>query len=422
MAESLRPPSDRLRIAVLGYIVRGPFGGMVWHHLQYLLGLVQLGHEVVYVEDSDDYASCYDPERRVMDVDPSYGLRFAASTFDRFGLSDLWAYRDAHAGRWHGPRGDDAVRFFRSADLVLNLSGSNPLRPWMMDSPVRVLVDTDPGFTQIRHLTSPIDAERAAGHTAFFTFGENIALGDSAVPDDGLPWKATRQPIVLEAWPVTPLPVSGFLTTVMNWDSYPSRVYAGVSYGMKSESFEPYVDLPSRVGARFELALGSPNATVERLRASGWRLSDPQVAAADALSYQDFIRRSAGEFTVAKHGYVVGRTGWFSERSAAYLASGRPVVVQDTEFTRWLEAGAGVLAFRTPYEAVGAIEEVLRRPAYHGKLAREVAETTFEARSVLTRLISRAMETSTTDRAPRTTEFPRRSHFSPTEAELHHAP
>ena len=133
MADSPRPASDRLRIAVLGYIVRGPFGGMVWHHLQYVMGLVQLGHDVVFVEDSDDYASCYDPERGTMGTDPSYGLRFAAESFGHVGLRDCWAYHDAHTGRWHGPRADDARRFCGAADLVLNLSGVNPLRPWVME-------------------------------------------------------------------------------------------------------------------------------------------------------------------------------------------------------------------------------------------------------------------------------------------------
>jgi hypothetical protein len=391
--------NDCVRIAVLGYIVRGPFGGMAWHHLQYVLGLVQLGHDVLFVEDSDDYAGCYDPGRRVMDIDPSYGLRFAASAFDIVGLGDHWAYHDAHTGRWHGPRAGDAQRFCGAADLVLNISGANPLRPWMMDAPARVLVDTDPGFTQIRHLTEPHAAARAALHTAFFSFGENLPLGRSAVPDDGLPWQATRQPLVAEAWPVTPVPASGFLTTVMQWDSYPPREYGGVAYGMKSDSFEPYAGLPARVGPRFELAIGNPTAPLEQLRAGGWRVRDSQEVAGDALSYQRYIAQSHGEFAVAKHGYVVGCTGWFSERSVGYLASGRPVVVQDTGFTSWLEPGAGVLAFRTPDEAAAAVEEVLRRGPYHGKAAREVALSYFDARDVLTRLIERAFNRESPVRA-----------------------
>jgi hypothetical protein len=414
--------TERLRIAVLGYVVRGPFGGMVWHHLQYVLGLARLGHDVLFVEDSDDYASCYDPARRVMDIDPSYGLRFAAEAFGLVGLDDRWAYHDAHNSRWHGPRAADARRFCASADLVLNLSGATSLRPWMMEAPARVLVDTDPGFTQIRHLTDPVAAGRARQHTAFFSFGENLAPDRSAVPDDGLPWQATRQPLVPEAWPLTPAPASGFLTTVMQWDSYPAREYGGVSYGMKSESFEPYADLPARVGPWFELAVGSPAVPLGRLRAAGWHLRDPQDVAGDPASYQRYIRHSRGEFAVAKHGYVVGRTGWFSERSVGYLASGRPVVVQDTGFTSWLEAGAGVLAFRTPDEAAAAVEEVLRRGRFHGKAAREIARSYFDARAVLTHLIERALNRDPAVRAADTDQESPYPHPSPILEGSTHAP
>ena len=177
----------------------------------------------------------------------------------------------------------------------------------------------------------------------------------------------------------------------MQWESYPAREYGGVAYGMKSDSFGPYEGLPGRVGPCFELAVGSPSAPRERLRESGWRLIDPHAATGDARSYQRFIGRSKGEFAVAKHGYVVGRTGWFSERSAAYLASGRPVVVQDTGFTDWLEPGAGVLAFRTPDEAAAGIEEVLHRGELHARAAREVALAYFDARIVLNRLVKHAL-------------------------------
>jgi len=390
-----RPRPDRLRIVALGYIVRGPIGGLAWHHLQYVIGLARLGHDVVFIEDSDDYPSCYDPSRGVVDADPAYGLRFAAATFDRAGLGGCWAYHDAHAGRWLGPQSDRAIAACVAADLVINLSGVNPLRPWLMEAPARLLVDTDPAFTQVRHLTDPAALDLARQHTAFATYGENISTGQSAVPDDGLPWEATRQPIVLDAWPVTPGPADGRFTTVMQWESYRARDYGGVHFGMKSESFGPYEDLPARSSARFEVAVGSPTAPRDRLRAAGWVVSDPLGPTRDPWTYQDYIRGSMAEFAVAKHGYVAGRTGWFSERSAAYLASGRPVVVQDTGFTDWLEAGAGVLAFRTPDEALAAIDDVIGRYEYHGRAAREVAAASFDARAVLPRLIENAFGRST---------------------------
>lgn len=382
--------SERLRIVVLGYIVRGPLGGLAWHHLQYVLGLADLGHEVVFVEDSDDYASCYDPSRNVVDTDPSYGLRFAARTFERVGLAQRWAYYDAHTGRWLGPYADRVLGVCASADLLLNLSGVNPLRPWLLTIPARALVDTDPVFTQIRHLTDPAARAEALCHTAFCSFGEQGERG--AIPDDGLPWQPTRQPIVLRAWPVTPGPAAGRWTTVMQWDSYAVREYAGLCYGMKSASFEPYLDLPRRSEQRFELALGSATAPRARLRRHGWAVRNPLRPTRDPWTYQRYLQRSRAEFSVAKHGYVAARSGWFSERSAAYLASGRPVVVQDTGFSAWLRADMGVVPFNSPDQALAAIEAVERDYVTQCQAARAVAEHYFDAQRVLPALIAQALQ------------------------------
>src|SRR5438270_7727972 len=191
-----------MRIVVLGYIVRGPIGGLAWHHLQYVLGLVRLGHDVVFVEDSDDFPSCYDPSRHVVDCDPSYGLRFAADAFERVGLNEKWAYHDAHTDQWYGPARIGAEQFCRSADLVLNVSSVNPLRDFTAEAPIRALVDTDPLFTQVRHLTDEVARKRALDHTVFFTFAENVRLGIANLPDDSIDWQATRQPVVPDLWPV----------------------------------------------------------------------------------------------------------------------------------------------------------------------------------------------------------------------------
>lgn len=382
--------NERLRIVVLGYIVRGPLGGLAWHHLQYVLGLADLGHEVVFVEDSDDYPSCYDPSRNVVDTDPGYGLAFAGRAFERIGLGQRWAYYDAHTARWLGPCAEQVLRLCANADLLLNLSGVNPLRPWLLPIPARALVDTDPVFTQIRHLTDPAALAEALRHTAFCSFGEHGGRG--AIPDDGLPWQPTRQPIVLRAWPVTPGPAAGRWTTVMQWDSYAAREYGGVRYGMKGASFEPYLDLPRQAGPRFELALGSATAPRARLRRHGWSVRNPLRPTRDPWTYQRYLQRSRGEFSVAKHGYVAARSGWFSERSAAYLASGRPVVVQETGFSTWLRADRGVLPFNSPEQALGAIQAVERDYAAHCRAAREVAAEYFDARRVLPALIACVMQ------------------------------
>jgi hypothetical protein len=376
-----------LRIVVLGYIVRGPLGGMAWHHLQYVLGFSRLGHVVHFVEDSDDYPSCYDPRRDVTDEDPSYGLAFAARAFTRLGLGDRWAYHDAHARRWFGPASDRAEAICRRADVVVNVSAVNPLRPWLADVPVRMLVDTDPVFLQLRHMNDPDARRLAESHTAFLTFGANGGL-----PDDGFDWQPTRQPVVLDAWPASTPPPAGRFTTVMQWQSYPVRVHAGVLYGMKAESFEPYVTLPERVGVELELALGSASAPRQRLRAHGWHVRDPRAPTRDPWAFQRYVARSRGEFSVAKHGYVASRCGWFSERTTSYLASCRPAVVQDTGFSDWLPTGRGVLAFSTPDEAAAALEQIESRYDEHCRAAYELVAEFFDARAVLGDLLAAAAQ------------------------------
>jgi hypothetical protein len=379
---------------VLGYIVRGPIGGLAWHHLQYVMGLAGLGHDVYFFEDSDDYPSCYDPRRQTTDQNPNYGLRFAAQVFGQVGLGERWAYYDAHTTRWLGSCAVRAAEICRSAELLLNLSGVNPMRPWFMQVPHRVLVDTDPVFTQVRHLTDPASRETALQHTAFFSFGENIGSDADRVPDDRLNWLPTRQPVVLDAWPLTPGPGNGKFTTVMQWDSYQSRAYDGVEYGMKSASFQPFMALPGSTGQALELALGSDAAPRQQLLEAGWSLRDPLEVTRDPWSYQHYIQQSKAEFSVAKHGYVVSHSGWFSERSACYMASGRPVLVQETGFSEWLESGAGVIAFSTPEEAMAGIEEINGDYEYHCRRARELVQAYFDAKDVLSALIRRICNTA----------------------------
>src|SRR3984957_3843959 len=387
----------RLRIIVLGYIVRGPLGGLVWHHLQYVMGLCRLGHDAYFIEDSDDYESCYEPATGRLTSDPQCGLSFASDLFDAVGLGRRWAYFDAHRNTWMGPAGASARGLLRSADLLLNLSGVNPMRDWFLDVPHRALVDTDPAFTQIRHHRYERKMRDALAHTAFFTFGENFGTERCSMPDDGLPWRPTRQPIVLDAWPVLPGNPEGNFSTVMQWNSYPALEFGGRCFGTKAHSFGPYLDLPRRTTERLELALGSleqavglPAAPRDSLRDRGWIVTDALAVTRTASAYQEFICQSKAEFSVAKHGYESSRSGWFSERSAAYLASGRPVVTQDTGFTDWLTADGGVLPFDSPQSAADAIDRVSRNYATHCRLARGIAEDFFESGVVLSELLRQA--------------------------------
>jgi hypothetical protein len=375
---------------------------MAWHYLQYAMGLKQLGHEVYFVEESDDYPCCYDPRRHVTDKDPSYGLQFTKKTFERVDMSDCWAYYDAHKKAWHGPRAGDIVEICSTADMLINISGANPIRPWLEPIPTRIFIDTDPVFEQIRQLTVPDRHVRALQHTHFFTFGENIEHPDSRIPIDGLDWKSTRQPVVLDAWTVEPPPAKGRFTTVMQWESYPAREYRGVLYGLKSTSFKSYIDFPRLTNASLEIALGSPSAPRARLRSFGWHIRSPLEVTRDTWTYQEYIRKSRAEFTVAKNGYVEARSGWFSERSAVYLASGRPVLTQETGFSDWLPAGSGVLSFNSKEEALEGVREIEDRYAYHSRAARRLAEEYFDSRKVLSRIIE---SVSSNDRRTRRKSF-----------------
>ena len=383
--------TERLRIIVLDFIVRGPLGGMVWSKLQYLQGLMNLGHDVYYLEDSADYPSCYDPVSSITSTNATYGLEFAGRVLERIGFGGRWAYYDAHTSRWFGACSDSVLQICQTADLLINLCGINPLRHWLMDVSARIFVDQDPVFTQIGHLTEQEKRDEASRHTAFFSFGENMSSGRSSVPNDGFIWHDTRQPVVLENTSITPGPSRGKFTTVMLWKSYPPRKYNGILYGVKSDSFEPYMDLPHKAGRIFELAIGSSSAPRAQLRSLGWKIRDSRQPTRDPWTFLHYIERSKAEFSVAKQGYVACRSGWFSERSVAYLTSGRPVLVQDTGFSDWLPSGSGVIGFHTPEEAVTGIEDINSRYEHHCRAAREIAAEYFDSRKVLSYLIERAM-------------------------------
>jgi len=381
-------PTYRLNILVLGYIVRGPFAGMTWHHLQYVKGLELLNHRVFYMEDSGDSEyCCYHPISGVTDSDPTYGLTYLKQSLEYLKLNTPWAYYDKHQNQWHSHTGEKPFMDTANFDLLINLSCSNMLRDWYLSIPIRVLIDTDPLFTQIRNLQSAERWNLSQRHNRWFTFGENIPTGDSKVPDDGFPWKATRQPIVLTDWNHPPRQGNGKFTSIIQWESYPTIEYNGISYGMKSSSFLPFFDFPTKIDARMELALGSPSAPRSELRRAGWEIVNPVPISESLHPYKAYIQQSYAEFCICKEGYVISQTGWFSERSAAYLASGRPVLAQDTGFTNHLETGTGLLAFQDPKTALEAVDYVTQQYAMHSRRARELAAAYFDSYGVLNQLI-----------------------------------
>ena len=381
-----------LRIVVYGYVVRAPLGGFAWHHLQYVSGLLRLGHDVVFVEDGSDPAGFYNPQLDAMNSDPSHGLHFIEDACNGCGIGGRWAFFDAITDTWHGPRSADIVDFCATADLLINLNDPAPLRPWLATIPVRALIDTDPVFMQVRNLQDSARHADAAQHNVFFTFAENLPAARSTIPPDGFPWQPTRQPIDLALWQMKPPSSEARWTTVMQWDSYKSVSHGGVDYGMKSAGFADYSDLPSRTHETLEIALGSGTAPKDELVEAGWRIADPIEVSRTPWTYRDYLESSKGEFSVAKLGYVSAYSGWFSERTACYLACGRPAVVQDTGFSSFLPTGEGLLPFRTCAEAVTQLDNASHDYARHCTAAREIAREYFAAETVLSDLVSRAMK------------------------------
>jgi hypothetical protein len=363
-----------MRIVVSGMLAGVPGqGGASWAVLQYVLGLRRLGHDVVFVEPVERLGC--EMERYFRRVTRAYGLDAAAlldrTTGDTVGLS-----RRA------------LLAHVRGADLLLNISGLLADEELLAGVRMRAFVDLDPGFTQL-WATDGIDLGLDR-HDRFITIGTEIGRAGCAVPTGGRRWIPTVQPLVLEHWPVADAIVHHAATTVGHWRSYGSIEHRGVHYGQKAHAVRALLDLPACADMPVAPALAihaGDDADRVALRRHGWRLLDPGAVAATPWDYRAFVQGSWGELGLAKSGYVAAACGWFSDRSLCYLASGRPVVAQDTGFGAWLPTGEGVLAFRTSREAGAALDGVRSDYERHRRAARAVAEQHFDSDTVLPRLL-----------------------------------
>lgn len=354
-------------------------GGATWSVLQYVLGLRRLGHEVIFVEPAAGAG-----------VPGSPGGRYFAEVCREFDLEGRAALVDPGTGYTAGLSRTELLRAAKGADLLLNLSGSLTDEDLLGAIAVRAFVDIDPVFTQLWHEGDGIDMGFSR-HNRFVTIGQAIGSAGCDVPTCGLAWITTPQPVVLDHWPVADGVPRPSLTTIGHWRSYSSIEHRGVQYGQKAHSLRELIDLPSRTEESFELALGihpEETADLEALRANGWHLVDPDAAAGTPSRYRDFVAGSWAELGIAKSGYVAGASGWFSDRSVCYLASGRPVVAQDTGFAPFVPTGEGLLSFSTAAEAVEAIAELRGDYERHRGGARAVAEEIFDSDRVLTQLLA----------------------------------
>jgi hypothetical protein len=375
-----------LRVVVAGALANKPgYGGEAWVRLAWVRGLSDLGADVMFVEELSPGA------------DRDRGAAFFRATMARWapGTRSALITRDGLAVAGTSP--GEAADFANGGDLLVNISGNLTWAPVFEGVRRRAYIDLDPGFTQFWHAMG-VAMPGFARHELHFTVGESIGTADCTVPTSGVRWLPLRQPVVLDQWPAVPRPDDPRFTTVASWrGGFGAIEFGGRRYGLKAHEFRRFIELPRSLPLPAEIALDihpADDADRKRLAENGWHLVDPAAVAGSPEAFRDYVTSSAAELSVAQGMYVDTRCGWFSDRSARYLAAGRPVIVQDTGFGRHLPVGEGLFAFATPREAAAAAREVARDLAAHGRAARRIANEYFDARVVLGGFLERALDGS----------------------------
>ena len=392
------------KVVVLGMMTKIPVAGVVWQTAHYLLGLRRLGFEPFYVE-----AHARTPSM-LMTSERDDGAALAAAYIDRMmrrlDLPGRWAYEALHDdGSCYGMSRARLAELYGSAELLINLHGGTAPRGEHARTGRLVYVETDPVQLQLElRAAVPETLEFLEQHCAFFTFGENWGADDCGLPRSArFDFRPTRQPVCLDLWPLRGETPSPRFTTIGNWRQLWRDVeFDGRRYSWsKHLEFEKFLDLPRRTGRRFELALsGCEDADRQRLEAAGWRVREAAPLSWDVDRYRAYVTSSFAEFTVAKEQNVALRSGWFSDRSATYLASGRPVVMQDTGFSNVLPTGRGLHAFRSRDEAAAAVEAVCADYPGARRDARDIAREFFSSDVVLTDLLAAVGVPAATAPAP----------------------
>jgi hypothetical protein len=382
--------SVKKKVVVLGMTSRHPVAGMVWLTMQYVIGLQRLGYDAYYVEAHGATPKMF------MGVDDDGSVRASAfidAMMRRFDLGDRWAFHASHSdGRYYGLSELQVKSLYQSATLLLNLHGGTTPLPEHVATGRLVYLGTDPVNREIElHHQLPETIELFEQHSVLFTWAENYGQPDCGIPVSRLfPFIPTRQPVVIDLWESMAREPSNTFTTIAGWQQLWRDVVLNGEVYRWSKHFEfmKFVDLPSRTSQTMELALAGCNDADRRmLEEHGWRIRNAAEVSDDVDIYRAYIASSRAEFTVAKDQNVRLRSGWFSDRSATYLAAGRPVVTQDTGFGKVLPTGRGLFGFSTMDEAVAAVEAINADYEQHSRAAAEVARAYFDSDSVLTRLL-----------------------------------
>jgi len=386
----------RKRIVVMGFMGGMPIAGVIWQHIHYLVGLQRLGHEVYYIEDSARLP--YNPETFEVNDEVDYPGKILDRLAGEFDFKSRWAFcaRYLKQNPTAGLPLKRIRQLYSEADAILNICGTQEFNDDLLQSDRVIYVESDPGVEQIKiDKGIPSTIDYLSRHHALFTFGENVPTKKFPVPKHGFRWNATRQPVVTDLWKTNRAPSgAAVFTSIANWSTSGLKdiTWRGRKYlWSKSREFLRFAAAPKKSNETFELATNiTDEPTREKFEQNAWRLVSPLQMSVDYWLYRDYIQRSKGEFTVAKDQYVLLNTGWFSDRSACYLAAGRPVITQETGFTRNYGGDAGLIAFRSLGEIAEGVKMINADYKKHSGAARQVAREIFEAEEVLKSLLDRA--------------------------------
>jgi len=375
------------RIIIASYVVRFPLGGFQSWMLQWLLGFKRLGHEVYFVEKSGWTNSCYDPYSRTMGDDCSQGTAMFHRLLADHGLGDNWCFVDA-ARSYHGMSRERIETVFRDADVFID---HMRICEWPEEASrvrMRVMVDGEPAYTQMHMETKMTWAEKGViEYDRYFSVGMNVGTPACSAPTAGKDWRPIFDPVILSLYPKVPPPPDGPFTTVMNWRAIKPFEYKGTTYSSKELEFPKFMDVPRCVKATLELAISGGESARAQLIESGWKLVDAHNTTLTFDKWRSYIQASRGEFSVCKNYFVATNSGAFSDRAAAFLASGRPVVMQETGFSAHLPCGRGLFAVRTGEQAADAINEIQGNWEHHSQCAREIASEYLDSDKVLKKFL-----------------------------------
>lgn len=373
-------------MVVAGAVANKPGNaGEAWVRLSWVRGLARLGFQTYLVEQIDE-ATCVAADGRPAPLEESVNLAWFRQVVDWFGIEDAVSLVRDDGDGGCGISSQELRDLLEASALLVNISGNLRRPDLLRAAPRAAYVDLDPGFTQFWHASGDPGA-RLDAHDAYFTVGENVGAAGCSIPTNGVRWRPLRPPVVMDDWPVTEEEPAARFTTVASWrGGYGPVTYEGRTFGLKVHEFRRHLDIPARCGATFEIALDihpADEADLKALRRHGWRVREPSAVVPDPASFRSYVQGSGAEFSVAQGIYVETGSGWFSDRSTRYLASGRPVLLQDTGFSDHYPTGEGLIAFRSPSEAVAGAERILRDYELHARAARALAEEYFDSDRVL---------------------------------------